>query len=373
MNRILTEVIVIDNGSSTLKAGFAGSESTKFVFTSIVGQIQNPSKKKKQSKDLYIADEAIKNSEMLHLEYPIEHGVVTNWDNMEKIWHYTIHKLQIEPSECSVIITEHAKNPKANRAKMIEIMFEKFNMSSFFVSCDSTLSMYSSGDITGIVCDIGDGVSEICPFYHGYSFPHAINRRNFGGGDLTKYLSEILTECGYKFTTTAEMETLREIKEKNCYVALNYDEELQKLNKNNDFDVSYKIPNGKVVKFSDQQIRCPEILFKPQLNGFQLNGIDKAIFDSIMKCPIHARKELYGNIILSGGCTMLKGFKNRIEKEIASLAPPTININVKVQRKDAVWYGGSVLGSLIRFPMMVIEHDEYDDAGPGIVHRKCFF
>ena len=78
---------------------------------------------------------------------------------------------------------------------------------------------------------------------------HKDIRQNIGGYDLNNWLQELLIDRGYTFKTSAEMEIVRDIKEKNCYVALNYDEELQKLNKNNDFDVSYKIPNGKVVKF----------------------------------------------------------------------------------------------------------------------------
>lgn len=86
------------------------------------------------------------------------------------------------------------------------------------------------------------------------------------------------------------------------------------------------------------------------------------------------RKDLYSNIVLSGGTTMFEGLLERIEKEITNLAPQSIKVKVVAppERKYAVWIGGSILAYLATFPQMVITHEEYNDAGPAIVHRKCF-
>lgn len=367
---------VIDNGSGVVKAGFSGEDAPRAIFPSIIGRPKNPGVIiGVEAKDEYIGDEAQQKRGVLKISYPIAHGIINDWDDMEKIWNHTFYvELRVSPDEHPVLLTEAPLNPKINREKMTQIMFETFNVPCLYVAIQAVLSLYSAGRTTGIVCDSGDGVTHTVPIYEGFSIPHAVSRIQLAGRDLTTFMAKLLKERGYEFNSSAEMEIVRDIKEKTSFVALDYEAALKQAQDSSSLEMNYELPDGKIITIGSERFRCPEYLFKPlEMNGKELNSVQDLTYTSIQECDVDVRRDLYQNIILSGGTTMFEGIGERLLKEIENRAPKQVSVKViaSPDRRYAVWRGGSTLTSLSTFAGMWITKEDYDEHGAAIVHRKC--
>ena len=369
-------IVVIDNGSRMIKAGFAKDDSPRAVFPSMVQRPRHSGFLVGMGqKEYYVGDEAqVRTRGLLVARYPIEHGIVNNWDNMERIWDHTFYnELRVAPEECIVLQTEVPLNPKANKEKMTQIMFETFNIPFLHQSITPLLSLYASGRTTGLVIDSGGGVSHVVPIFKHHACAHAIQRHDIASGrDLTDYLMKILCERGYSFTTSTEREIVRDIKEKLCYVSIDFNQELQNSESDCSVEKNYELPDGQVITVGNERFRCTEPIFNPSLLGMSCVGLQDLVYGTVMKCDIDLRNYLLRNILLSGGNTMFPGLKERVTKEVTSLVNTGMKVKVTAppDRNMSSWIGGSILASLSDFYKVCISKDEYDEYGPSFVHRK---
>ncbi|KAM7538490.1 hypothetical protein Aperf_G00000077195 [Anoplocephala perfoliata] len=368
--------VVIDVGSGLCKAGFAGEDSPVSIFPSIIGRPKNPQMMFGVKRlDYYVGDAAQQMRGVLTLQYPVENGIIKNWDDIEKIWHHTFYdELRVLPEDQACLLTEPPRNPKSNREKMCEVIFEKFNVPGLYIAIQAVMSLYSSGKTTGAVLDIGDGATHMVPIYEGHGLDHLTVRLNLAGRDITDYLKSLLFKRGYSLVSSAELEVVRDIKERLCYVAMDADEEFQRAQGDPTFERQYEMPDGQFIHISTERFQSPEVLFTPELIGREIAGCHEAAHQVIESCEIDLRRSMYRNIVLSGGSTMFEGIIPRLEMEISRQAAR--NVKVKVigteKRNFAAWIGASILGSLNAFSDMIVTKEEYAEMGPGIIHRKCF-
>lgn len=370
-NEIL-ETVVIDNGSGTFLAGLSDQVSPRCIIKpNAVGRPKHKTGIIKD--DNIIGDRLYPMRNTLSLSYPIERGVVTNWDDMERIWRYMYdQELRIKSEDRPVLIADATLNPAGNREKMLQVMMETFHVPGFLAMNQGLLSLYASGRTTGTVLNVGDGVCHVDTAYEGESELSSRRRIEVAGRDLTLYLQKLLYARGYSFTTAAEIEMVREIKENLCCVRLHKETDNSKSSTDSP-EKSYSLPDGSKLTLNNERFLCPEALLKPSLLGFDFPGIHELVKESIDSCDISSRRSLYNNIILSGASTMFPQLHSRLDIEIRALVSDHLPLRVIAppERRSSAWIGGAVVSSLSSFDDILISRQEYEEFGPGIVHRKC--
>lgn len=373
MEEEIKTVVVIDNGSNTIKAGFAGDDAPRKIFPSVVGYTKkSPINLAMDEKAYYVGDEAKERRGRLDMKKPIHDSLINNWEDIENLWSYTFfNALKVCPDEVYAVITESPMNPAKYREKTIETLFELFNLEGVYLASKSLLSLYATGRTTGCVVDSGSGVSFSVPIYEGYASPHTIQKLDIGGRHLDDYLNRILFEKGYEFTTPLELELLSEIKEKLCYIKTDFRSKNQEVEAK-----TYHLPDDSVVRLSHERYNIPEALFKPSLINLEQQGLHEYVFKSIMKTNTDIRSEMFKSIVLAGGNTLFENFNVRLNNEILQMAPTKTEVFVdpRPERMYSSWIGGSIIGNMDTFQYLCITRREYEESGNGskIVHDKTF-
>jgi len=374
-------IVVCDNGTGFVKCGYAATNFPEFIFPSMVGRPIIRSQTKIDDievKDLMVGEDVSKLRSMLEVKYPMENGMVRNWEDMRHVWSHTFYdKLKIDPKQCKILLTEPPMNPKQNREMMIKEMFETYGFEGVYIAVQAVLTLYAQGLLTGVVIDSGDGVTHIVPVYEGFALPHLTRRLDIAGRDITRYLIKLLLLRGYAFNASADFETVRMIKEKLCYVAHDIDLENHLALETTVLVEQYTLPDGKVINVGGERFGAPEALFEPHLIDIESPGVAELLFNTINAADIDTRAEFYKHIVLSGGSTMYPGLPSRLEREIKQLYLARVlkgdvtrlnNFKVRIEdpprRKHMVFLGGAVLAEIIKNKEEVwISKAEYQEKG----------
>ena len=356
--------VVLDNGSGMIKAGFAGEKAPRAVSPTVGAQ----------TKDGYVTGaKALLQGSIVQINRPVTSGFVTSWDDMIKVWSGVMKdELSVAPEDHGIILTDPPMDARENREKMTQTFFETFHAPRFHVANSAVLALYASGRTTGVVCEIGHDMTSVVAVHKGRVVLESAMHLDVAGEAITSFLEKLLAEkkgsvAGGHAAVNAMKEAVGEV------MSFETAQILSKGGAVEDKPVKYELADGEVVVVGAERFLAPEALFKPNLLGLEQDGIHTTVYNSIMRCDEGLRTELYGNVVMSGGSTMFNGIPERLQKELALLAPDSMTIKIVAppERQYSVWLGGSILSSLSTFEEMWITKDEYDESGPGIVHRKC--
>jgi actin, other eukaryote len=366
------KTLVIDFGSSSIKSGFGGDDAPRSVIPCIRGTPKEKPVYESNTKD-YIGDIAEVHKGYLTIEHPISDGIIQNWDTFEKLLHQIIfNELRTAPNEGNCLMTEPSLGPMSQKEKKTQILFETFDVKGFYLAAPPRLAHMSSGRNTAFIIDIGDTVTETMAITDGYSIESAIQRFNFGGRDITKYLIKLMTGRGYYFQSSSDFLAVQKIKEQLGCVSMDFNTDIIDGLMSDKFEKTYELPDQNVLTIGTERFKSFEILFNPSLVSKELPGVHEMIHNGILSTDIDLRSMFYGNILVSGGTSMIGYFTDRLDLEIKKLAPSNSKVKIVAppERKYSTWIGGSILSSLTTFQKCFISKDEYDENGPSLIHNK---
>lgn len=363
--------VFMDSQAETLRAGFAADDGPRIVFPSIVGypSVNNRQLYGPYQKSFYCGNEAQERRNTLMISSPFSNGIVNNWDCMEMLWRHTFHdELHVSPEEHPVLLTYSSLAAGNQKEKTAEIMFETFKAPAVCLVTTAVLAMFASGRTTGFVVHTGKDTSKVVPIVNGKVLHHGVEPLNFTDSDLTEHLKQLLVHRSQLHAAITN-ETIRDIKEKLCYLSMNFKHDMTVAGMNVD---SFRLLDGSLMKLGTERFSCPEAIFHPPLMGSSARGLHLSIFDSLMKSDLIHRRDLLTNIVLIGGVSKFPNIAERLHEEIARLLTPLkISVTVPSTGSDLIWAGASIASSMPSLQSMWINRAEYDDAGPSIVHRNC--
>ncbi|MBN2156529.1 MAG: rod shape-determining protein [Candidatus Lokiarchaeota archaeon] len=313
------QIVIIDIGEAYTKVGFAGDEQP-VIFPTMTGKEKYKSVMADvDTKDQYVGEDCMRMRGVLKITYPFNRGAIMDWDSYYSVLtHIFYNVLRTDPSKVKVIYPENALTPLDTKKYITRLFFETYRVRSVYIANAPVMALFSAGLTTGMLVESGEGLTWIVPIIDGEVVTHAVQKLTLSGKDVSEYLRTLLLGYGVNITSTAQKEILRDIKEKTCFIALN-PEEVAKHNKD---ITSYILPDGESVKFPmSVRVNAPEILFHPELLGYNVSNIAQAIINSLSKLDKQYWRTMLKSIVLSGGNTMFQGLNFRLEEELKQLLP----------------------------------------------------
>ena len=363
--------IIIDIGTSSIKAGLSGQEKPSLIFPNYFGEMKyskSVGSWKDDDKKHIIGNDCNKYFGVVKLKYPLSHGIFNNSEDISSIFEYIYSNLDMsitEIKEHPVLIAEPLLNPQENRRNIAKVLFDTYKIEQIFFASQPILSLFSTSSTSGAVLESGDGVTQSCIIYEGYTIPGSYKRINLGGKEVTEYLQYLLNKKGHELRNSDGFQITKKIKEELCEICSPENE--NKLEPKN-----YTLPDDSILEIGEERRLAPEILFNPLMREYEYPGIQEILAESINKTNVDLKLQLYGSILLSGGNTNIKGMKERIYKEIKKLAPKKakIRLHTPSNPENCCWIGGNIISSLEISKEMWISVKEYMEKGENILHTR---
>ncbi|XP_009999322.1 PREDICTED: actin-like protein 7B [Chaetura pelagica] len=321
--------------------------------------------------ETFVGQELQNTSTDLTLTNPVRRGIVVDWNCVQDTLEFIFQtEMRIQTDDHAVLVSVPPLRSITDKEKYAEVIFERFHVPAIHLAYQPHLSMYSYGKTSALVVESGHGVSHVVPIDEGYISYSVIRRADYAGLDITRCLMESLNESGNMFTEH-ELNIIQDLKEKCCYTSLDLEQDLSLPLEKQQMD--YELPDGRLLTVGKERFLCAETLFRPTLFGSEQPGLLELIVSSLKKCDAYLNKKMMANILLCGGSTMMKGFADRFQMELARLFPSdNITTTVSPQRKSSVWIGGSILASLNSSQDLWVNRSEYEEHGPSCIFKKCF-
>ncbi|ELP87820.1 actin, putative [Entamoeba invadens IP1] len=356
---------VFDVGTTECRAGFAGFDTPKLVFPTKVVYLNEIEMVLNYGNRLYAGSKLKFYERKFTTMSPISNGKITDYAQLEAIYNAAYNEIGASKKDHDVLIIENPNDETVfkHKEKLFQMFFENFEVPSIAIMNSALMSLYSTRRTDGMSVISGEDATYFVPISNVGSNLNSIQKINIGGRRVSEYLKEKLgTNCQIEQNTNY----LKYIKENCCDVCLNISNMLNlSTNNENDAFEYYVLPDGNALKLGDERFTSSECLFNPNLIHSDNIGIHQQIYNCITKCDEKIRKEMFENIVISGGNTSFKNFKQRLQNEIQKFTPFETKVIETNDSRLAPWLGGSIIAS-IENNGQFISQEEYNEIGPNI-------
>lgn len=359
--------VILDVGEFSSKIGFGSENEPRQTFYTIIGQPKYQNLEMGVSEKIFYVGNEVANSIGLYKIFrPIEMGKIVDWVLFENILDYIFYQLKVEPAMVNVLYTINPLFTEDDKKKLYQLFFNKYQVNGLYLVLDSLLTMYSGGFQTGLVIEMGAGSTRIIPIYEGFKLDHATQILKVGGSLLDNFMIQQLKNVGYSIDSSVQREIVRVLKEKACFVSLNYDDDI---NKKNQYKKEYSLPDGQKIELTSERFVVPELIFKPKLFNVEEKPLHDAILDCIELCDLDIRTKLLENIFLSGGGSCFPQLEYRLQQELEvglvqrgkQMRKP--KIIAPRERMFSPWIGGSILSCIPEFQSSWVTRTQYYSSG----------